>query len=129
VDDERAGLGTLGGDPLGARRGAVWWADLPSPWGRRSVLLIARDTAYAVLSSFVVAPLTTRIRRIPTAVLLDPNGDPVPNACIVSLDHLQVIERDWLVDPIGRLSNERMIQVDLALHFALGIEACPPPSS
>lgn len=110
---------------MGIRRGAIWWAALPSPWGRRPVLLIARDAAYTSLSRFAIAPLTTRIRRIATAVLLDPVSDPVPEQCIVSLDHIQVIEGNWLIDPVGQLSNARMAEVDLALHRALGIEVCP----
>jgi mRNA interferase MazF len=125
VDDELGGAGASRGDPVGIRRGAIWWADLPDPWGRRPVLLIARDQAYAVLSRFVVAPLTTRIRRIATTVLLDPTSDPVPNQCVVSLDHMHMIERGWLVDAVGQLSDERMAAVDLALHHSLGIEVCP----
>ena len=78
-----------------------------------------------VLSSFAVAPLTTCIRRIPTCVLLDPGTDPVADLCVVSLDHIQVIPATRLVDPSGQLSTERMEMVDLALHFALGIGACP----
>jgi len=86
---------------------------------------MARDQAYATLSRFVVAPLTTRIRRISTTVLLDPTSDPVPDRCVVSLDHIHQIERDWLVDHIGQLSEERMSAIDLALHVSLGIEVCP----
>jgi mRNA interferase MazF len=107
------------------RRGDVWWADLHDPWGRRPVLLIARDQAYSTLSRFVVAPLTTRIRRISTAVLLNPSSHPVPAQCVVSLDHVNVIERAWLVDPIGQLSEDRMAAIDLALDLSLGIEVCP----
>jgi len=87
--------------------------------------LIARDAAYTVLSSFAVAPLTTRLRSIATTVLLDPTVDPVPEQCIVSLDHIQVINGGWLVDPMGQLSAERMVEVDLALYLALGIAVCP----
>jgi mRNA interferase MazF len=87
--------------------------------------LIAREAAYTILSSFAVAPLTTRVRRMATAVLLDPQVDPVPEQCIVSLDHIQVIDGGWLVDPVGQLSAARMAEIDLALHRALGIEVCP----
>jgi mRNA interferase MazF len=73
----------------------------------------------------VVAPLTTRIRPIATTVLLDPSSDPVPDRCVVSLDHVHMIERDWLVDHMGQLSDEQMTAVDLALHLSLGIEVCP----
>ena len=30
------------------RRGEVWWADLPAPAGRRPVVLLSRNEAYAV---------------------------------------------------------------------------------
>ena len=30
------------------RRGEVWWADLPVPVGRRPVVLLSRNEAYAV---------------------------------------------------------------------------------
>jgi mRNA-degrading endonuclease toxin of MazEF toxin-antitoxin module len=69
--------------------------------------------------------LTTRIRQIATTVVLEPEIDPVPARCIVSLDHLHQIESDWLVDYVGQLSPERMGAVDLAIHASLGIEVCP----
>ena len=125
MDDELSGTGASGGDPVGPRRGAIWWADLPDPWGRRPVLLIARDQAYLSLSRFVVAPLTTRTRQIATTVVLDPATDPVPARCVVSLDHMHQIESGWLVDYLGQLSPERMGAVDLAIHASLGIEICP----
>lgn len=33
------------------KRGEVWWAQLPSPVGRRPVVLLSRDTAYRVRSA------------------------------------------------------------------------------
>ena len=47
------------------RRGEAWWADLPAPVGRRPVVLISRNEAYAVRSFVVVAEVTTKIRNIP----------------------------------------------------------------
>ena len=38
------------------RRGEVWWADLPPPAGRRPVLLLSRNEAYAVRQLVTVAP-------------------------------------------------------------------------
>ena len=107
---------------LGAvRRGEVWWALLPDPWGRRPVLLLARDEAYRVLTWVAVAPLTTTIRDVPSAVRLDPATDGVPRPCAVSLDNLQAIRKDWLDEPIARLRPERMAEVERALRFALGM--------
>ena len=58
--------------------------------------------------------------------MLDPRVDPVPSPSVASLDHIQQIEREWLVEPIGQLSADRMAEIDLALHAALAIEICPP---
>ena len=103
------------------RRGEVWWADLPAPWGRRPVLLLARDEAYELLTWVMVAPLTTAIRNIPTAVLLDPTADGVPRLCVVNLDAIQAIRREWLGGQVTRLNRERMRAVERAVHFALGV--------
>ena len=58
------------------RRGEVWWAELAAPAGRRPVLLLSRDEAYLVRELVTIAPLTTRVRQIPSEVPLGP-GDGV----------------------------------------------------
>jgi len=78
-----------------------------------------------MLSSLMVAPTTSRLRRITTTIILNPEVDPVPKICSLLLDHVQAIRREWLIEPIGQLAHWRMTEVDLALHRALGIETCP----
>jgi mRNA-degrading endonuclease toxin of MazEF toxin-antitoxin module len=85
------------------------------------VLLISRDEAYGRLTWIVVAPLTTRIRSIPTAVQLTPSKHGVPQQSQVSLDNIQAIESSWLDTFITRLPIDTMRQVDRAIHFALGL--------
>jgi len=85
------------------------------------VLLLARDEAYAILTWVMVAPLTTTLRSIPTAVPLDPHADGVPQPCVVSLDNVQAIRSEWISDRITQLSREKVAAVDRALHFALGL--------
>lgn len=107
------------------RRGEVWWAELPEPWGRRPVVLLARDEAYELLKWVVVAPLTTRIRHLPTVVVLDPAADGVPEPSAVNVDNLQAVERAWLETPVARLRSERLEAIDRAIHFALRLTNCP----
>ena len=107
------------------RGGDVWWADLGDPWGQRPVVLIARDDAYSVLSWVMVAPTSTRLRRISTTLILDPESDPVPKICTLLLDQVQSIRQEWLMEPIGQLSEARIAEVDRALHISLGIRVCP----
>ena len=103
------------------KRGEVWWATLPRPWGTRPVLLLARDEAYELLTWVVVAPITTTVRGIPAAVTLEPESDGVPQRSAVSLDHLQTVRREWLDDRITELSADRLREVDDAVHFALAL--------
>ncbi len=57
------------------KRGDVMWADLPAPIGRRPVLLLSRDRAYAVRTAITVAFITTTIRNIPAEVKLSIRWD------------------------------------------------------
>ena len=42
-------------------RGEIWWAKLPPPVGRRPVLLLSRNEAYAVRNAITVAEVTATI--------------------------------------------------------------------
>jgi mRNA interferase MazF len=103
------------------RRGEIWWADLPAPWGRRPVVLLARNSAYAVLTWVIVAPLTTTIRNLPTMVRLDPAADGVPRPCVISLDNILAIRKDWLDSRIVPLRPAIMRAVERAIHSALDL--------
>ena len=48
------------------RRGELWRAELPAP-----VVLLSGNEAYAVRALVIVAPITSRIRRIPTEVAVE----------------------------------------------------------
>jgi mRNA interferase MazF len=101
----------------------VWWANLPEPWGRRPLLLLARDQAYTLLSYVLAAPLTTRIRDLPTTVRLDPTADYVPDVCVVNLDMMQLIRIAWLDRYLTHLSLSRMGEIERAIHFALDLSS------
>src|SRR3970282_2432448 len=102
------------------RRGEVWWADLPAPAGRRPVVLPSRNEAYAVRELVTVAPVTTRVRRIPTEVPLGP-AEGLPKACVVNLDTITTIPRRTLTQAVGPLPLEKLAAVERALMFALGL--------
>lgn len=103
------------------RRGEIWWAELGSPAGRRPVVLLSHDEAYAVRSLVIVAPITTRIRRIPSEVRLGPD-DGMPRDCAANLDTITTIPKDCLHDRLIALSTQKLKEIDAAIHFALGLE-------
>ena len=101
------------------RRGEVWWVELPSPAGRRPVLLLSRNEAYAVRGLVTVAPVTTRIRRIPSEVPLGPE-DGLSQECVINLDTITTIAKASLRERLTTLSPAKLKEVEAALHFALG---------
>ncbi|MBA7465705.1 putative endoribonuclease MazF5 [subsurface metagenome] len=103
------------------RRGEIWWAKLMPPAGRHPVLLLSRNEAYAVRELVTVAPVTTRMRHIPSEVSLGPE-DGLPKPCVVNLDTITTIAKRSLQERLVSLSPEKLKAVEAALHFALGLE-------
>ncbi|MDD4873500.1 MAG: type II toxin-antitoxin system PemK/MazF family toxin [Dehalococcoidales bacterium] len=102
------------------KRGEVWWAEQEPPAGKRPVLLLSRDEAYTVRELVVVAPVTTRIRNIPSEVSLG-TEDGLSKPCVVNLDTITTIAKASLQDKLTTLNPEKMKSVEVALHFALGL--------
>ena len=102
------------------RRGEVWWAKLPLPVGRRPVVLLSRDEAYAVRNAVTVAEVTSTIRGIPVEVELGPD-DGLPKKCVINLDTIVTIRKDLLIERIAILRDEKIEQIDAAIKFALSV--------
>jgi len=103
------------------RRGEVWWAQLPLPVGRRPVVLLSRDEAYAVRNAITVAEVTSTIRGIPVEVELGPE-EGLPKKCVVNLDTIVTIRKDLLIERIAILRDEKIEQINSAIKFALSIQ-------
>ena len=101
-------------------KGEIWWANLPKPTGRRPVLVLTRDEAVNVRDNITVAELTTRSRRISTEVLLK-KEDGLPRECVVNLDVINTIPKEFLTEFITALSDEKQQAVEKALKFALDL--------
>jgi mRNA interferase MazF len=102
------------------RRGEVWWAELPAPAGRRPVVLLSRDEAYAVRELVTVAPITTRVRRIPTEVRLG-RSEGLPRRCVANLDTITTVPKRILAARITALPPPKLAAIERALRFALGL--------
>ncbi len=102
------------------RRGEVWWAELGPGAGRRPVVLLSRDEAYAVRALITVTPVTTRIRRIRSEVALGPE-DGLSRRCVANLDSITTVPKASLQQRVTSLSAEKVRAVDAAIRFALGL--------
>src|SRR5262249_19151812 len=96
----------------------VWWVSLPDPAGRRPVLLLSRDTAYARLARVLVAEVTTTVRGIPQEVRLG-NRDGLPAAGGADLHAGRFGRPQQLVARIGALRASRHVDVKRALGHVL----------
>ena len=76
-----------------SRRGEVWWCE--------------------------VAHI---VRRLPSEVLLEPGDDPVPRPCAANLDTVESVATAALTERLGRLSDQRMREICVALEVATGCD-------
>ena len=102
------------------KRGEVWWANLPPPVGRRPVVLLSRDAAYAVRSQIVVVPVTTTVRGIRAEVNLGP-AEGLPRTCAANLDVIVTIAKSYLDTFVRQLNPQKMLEVEAAVRYALGM--------
>ncbi len=101
------------------RQYEIWWATLPVPVGRRPVLLLSRNPAYAYLNKVLVAEITTTTRGIPQEVAVG-RAEGLPSASVVNLDNLHTLAKNQLTKRAGSLRPSREIEVKRSLGHALG---------
>ena len=102
----------------GPRQYDLWWAALPAPAGRRPVLLLSRDGAYAYLNKFIAVEVTTTVRSIAVEVPLG-QDEGLPHTCVANCDNIRTIPRSALVARIGGLPARRRAEVKRAVGHAL----------
>lgn len=102
-------------------KGEVWWANLPSPIGKRPVVLLSRDEAYSVRNAVTVAEVTSTIRNIPVEVNLG-TEDGLPKKCVMNLDTIITIRKELLTEKITDLTPEKIDKVNKAIKFALDLK-------
>ena len=105
-------------------RGDIYWAD-DVPGGRRPVVVITRDGALNVLSSIMVAPVTTRHIDIASRVPVGPDHG-LRDDSQINCDAIATVRKAMLTEPIGRLDPDAQRRLDNALRFALGLDETTP---
>ena len=102
------------------RRGDLYWARLPDPRGRRPVVIVSRTRAARVRPVVTVAPVTRTIRGIESELPLGPD-DGLRVRCVANCDNLETVSKRRLTERIGSLDSIKLVALDDALRFALGI--------
>ena len=109
------------------RRGDLFYADLnpvvgSEQGGIRPVLVIQNDVGNHFSPTVVAAAITSRKAKnsLPTHILLENVPGLAPTSLLL-LEQLRTIDRKRLRGDIGRISKEKMLEVDAALAISIGI--------
>ncbi len=102
------------------RRGEIWWANLPKT-KRHPVVVLTRNSAVDVREFVSVAPVTSRIRKIPVEI---PVGREVwlSKPSVINVDLIQTLPKSDLTARIGILPPDKIRELNQALVFALDID-------
>jgi mRNA interferase MazF len=87
-------------------RDGVWFADRPGD-KRRPLIILTRDSVMPRLTTDPVAPVTTRMREIPTEVPLR-DAEGLPRPCVANFDNIMPSPKQRLVEKIGRLGKDEL---------------------
>lgn len=109
------------------KRGEVYWVKLDPAVGSeisktRPAVIISNDTGNRYSDRVIVAPLTSRgLERVyPFEVKLKPE-DGASDASKVLLDQIRTIDKSRLGRQKGRLSPNKMEEVDEAIRLSLNV--------
>ena len=109
------------------RRGDLFYADLnpvvgSEQGGIRPVLIIQNDVGNHFSPTIVAAAITSRkaTSSLPTHILLENVSGLAPTSLLL-LEQLRTIDRKRLRGYIGRISKEKMQEVDTALAISIGL--------
>lgn len=82
-------------------RGDVWWGEAPDEKGR-PFLVVSRDAANDVMQRVLVAPVTRRVRGLPSELELGAT-EGLPVQSVASFDNLRPFPKAMLVRRLGAL--------------------------
>ena len=109
------------------RRGEIWWVDFGTPrgseqGGERPALIIQNDKGNTSSTTTIVAAMTAKIKAsYPFHVEISAKESGLPEDSTILLEQILTISKSRLVRRAGTLSLVRMVDVDRALQFSLGL--------
>ena len=93
-------------------RGELWWGETPDEKGR-PFLVVSRNAANDVMDRVLVAPVTRRIRGIPSELPIGPD-DGLPVESVAAFDNLRPFPKSMLVRRVGALNSRAYLICDVA---------------
>lgn len=110
------------------KRGDVWMVDFGPPQGPeqagvRPAVVLQTDPFNEALTTVIVAPVTTNLKRLllPATLLLNQGEGGLTRDSVVLGFQVQARAKVRLIEKLGELTEERLSDVQDAILLALGI--------
>ena len=103
----------------GPRRGEIWHYKFRESDKRRPVVVLTRQQVLPLLSTAMVAPITSTVKGLPSEVPVG-TEEGLKHYSAINLDHVQTVDKRRLRAFVGTLSEEKMREVCRALALAPG---------
>lgn len=110
------------------QKGEIYWTDLDPTVGsetakRRPVLIASNDINNRFSSTITVVPITSSTDKVyPFEVLLQTGESGLRNESKAKANQIRTIDQRRLGNRIGKLSHNRLKEVEQAILIHLGIE-------
>lgn len=102
-------------------RGEIWLYTFKAPDKRRPVLVLSRPDVIPLLSTVMVAPITSTIRGAPSEVVVGID-EGLEQESAVNLDHVQTVAQRALSNHVGSLGGPKMAEVCRCLAVAVACD-------
>lgn len=110
------------------KRGDVYFADL-SPvrgseqGGQRPVLIIQNNIGNKYSPTVIIAAITAKIAKakLPTHVEVEASKVGLIKDSVILLEQVRTIDKTRLIQKLGQLEDEVMVEVNRALAISLGL--------
>lgn len=109
------------------KRGQIWTANLNPGYGVeihkvRPILIISNDLLNKSLRTIIVIPLSSQVLPMgPEKILIDEKDSGLDKDSVVLTTFIRFIDKRRLVERIGKISDDQLLEVEEACKLVLGM--------
>ena len=112
------------------KRGEIWWADLPEPtasepdYARPVLVVQSDDFNRSRIATAIVVVITSNLNLVqaPGNVLLPQKATGLPKDSVANISQVLTIDKSFLTEKIGDLSNHLLVQVESGLRLVMDLD-------
>lgn len=115
--------------PVDIKRGDVWATDLRPGVGfeitkKRPTLIISRNTINKISPTVIVIPLSSQIYKIlgPERIHIPQKEGELVKDSVALISQMRAIDKTRLIKRIGRISKDKLREVEEALKIVLDLK-------